>query len=125
MFSFLLLSTEIIILENFKKNQQNKSIYFLPIISLLWANLHGGSSSLSYIVPLFYLFFSIREFKIGNIQKDLLSKEKLKKLAIICLLTILTICINPYGFKMLLYPYSNMLDTTMLASIVEWQSPNY
>lgn len=124
MFSFLLLSSEVLILERFKK-QDTKTIYLLPIISFLWANLHGGSSSLVYIVPLFYLLFSIKPFKIGNLQNELLDKNKIKKLAIICLFTITTIILNPYGYKMLLYPYINMLDTTMLSSIVEWQSPNF
>ena len=38
------------------------------------------------------------------------------------LLCMIGVCINPHGFKMFLYPYQNMMDTTMIHNIVEWRS---
>ena len=53
------------------------------------------------------------------------SKEKTIKQRIVFLLIalvcMLCVNINPHGFKMFIYPYENMLDTTMLQNITEWQ----
>lgn len=125
MFSFLLFTVEVLLLENYKRKNINNLIWFLPMISMLWANLHGGSSSLSYIIIIFYLIFSIKGFKLGKLTVDKIETNRLKKLFLVLVATISTICINPYGFHMVLYPYINMLDSTMLVSIVEWQSPNF
>ena len=38
------------------------------------------------------------------------------------ILCIISVCINVHGIKMLLYPYINMADSTMIHSINEWQS---
>ena len=40
-------------------------------------------------------------------------------------LTIIATCINPFGISMLLYPFTNMADTTMLDYILEWASPSF
>ena len=36
-------------------------------------------------------------------------------------ISVLCLFINPHGFKMIIYPYENMLNSTMLSSISEWQ----
>lgn len=125
MFSFLLFTIEIIILNNFKKTDKVKPLYFIPLLGILWSNLHGGSSALILVVIFFYILFSIINIKINKVETEFLSKTKIKHLIIVLLLTMIGLCINPYGYKMLLYPITNMLDTTMLSSIVEWQSPNF
>ena len=38
------------------------------------------------------------------------------------ILCMVAVCINIHGFKMFLYPYLNMMDTTMLQNISEWRS---
>ena len=38
------------LLYNLKNNEYSNKIYLLPIISILWYNIHGGSSNLSYIL---------------------------------------------------------------------------
>lgn len=125
MFSFLLFTSEILILHNFKEKNNIKLLYLIPLLGILWSNLHGGSSALILVVIIFYIIFSIINIKINKVETEQLPKESIKHLLFILVLTMLALCINPYGYKMLLYPISNMLDTTMLSSIVEWQSPNF
>ena len=36
-------------------NENSKKIYFLPLVTLFWANFHGGSSNLSYIFCIIFL----------------------------------------------------------------------
>ena len=93
-----------------------KNLYWIPIIQLLWVNIHGGSSSL---IPLLLIL----DIGIDLIEKK--EKELLKKKIIVFILSVLASFINPYTYKMLLYPYKNMKDTQMLSFITEWQSPNF
>lgn len=111
--SYVLLIITLYLTKDLYNNPSTKKIYFLPVISFIWSNIHGGSSNLSYIV-LGITF-------IGSILDKKMNKQLLKKYLLIFISTILLITINPHGLKMLLYPYSNLLDTTMKEGITEWQ----
>ncbi len=102
-------------------NKVSKKIYYLPIISLLWANIHGGSSNLVYLIPIMFLVIGLFKFKFTKIEADRLSKNQIIRYLIVIIISILCININPHGFKMLYYPYENMLNTTMISTISEWR----
>ena len=107
----------------------NKLLWTIPILQILWVNFHGGSSSLAYLfiigVLLCHYFMKIIPFKIPKIDDDLLNKKQVKNLFIILGLTIVATIINPFGIKMLLYPFTNMADDFMLDNILEWASPSF
>ena len=107
----------------------NKLIWTLPILQLLWANLHGGSSSMTYIfiigVLLTDLFIKIFKIKENRWASFTLNKEQIKVLLINLGLVLIAACINPTGISLLLYPFTNMVDTNMIDLIVEWQSPSF
>ncbi len=123
-FSFLLLNIEYLILYAYKKDNNTKAIYTLPIISIIWANIHGGSSNLAYILPIILLVSMCLNFSFGKITFKRTSKNAIIKLSIISILSIIFICLNPHGVKMLLYPFTNMGDKVMLKLIAEWASPD-
>lgn len=107
----------------------NKLIWTLPILQLLWTNLHGGSSSMTYIfiigVLLTDLFIKIFKIKENRWASFTLNKEQIKVLLINLGLVLIAACINPTGISLLLYPFTNMVDTNMIDLIVEWQSPSF
>ena len=109
--------------------QNRKLLYSIPILQLLWVNLHGGSSSLAYIfligVLLCHIFLKLIRFKIPRIDNVLLSSNQFKNISLVLLLTIIATCINPFGIKMLLYPFTNMSDSNMINYILEWESPSF
>ncbi len=107
----------------------SKLIYTIPILQILWVNFHGGSSSLPYITligillcDLFLKFFKFKESRWTDFK---LSKEEVKTLSIVLGLTIIASCLNPFGYTMLLYPFTNMADASMLDNIGEWASANF
>lgn len=124
MMSFSLLALTIWVLFDNYNNRDSKVIYLLPIISMLWANIHGGSSNLSYLLCLVFLISGLFSFKFKKIESERISFKQIKKYIIVFFLSIITICINIHGFKMLLYPYQNMADTVMLNNITEWAPTN-
>ena len=112
--SYILFTVTILIAFQIQKGKSNKIIFLVPIISILWSNIHGGSSNLSYIIYGIFLLDSIR-------RKD---KELSKKYLTTLVLSLLFIVINPHGIKMIFYPYQNMTYKVMLSCIDEWQRLN-
>lgn len=111
--SYILLILTLYLTKDFYNNENTKKIYFLPLIALIWSNIHGGSSNLSYIILIITF--------IGSILDKKMNQKLLKKYIAIFIFTVLAISINPHGLKMIIYPYSNILDQTMKNGITEWQ----
>lgn len=124
MFSWLFCSITIFVLFDFYNNKKN-NLFLLPIISCLWVNMHGGSSSLIFLLIGAFLFVSLFNLKIGKITNIKQENKKTNKLFLILIISILTALINPNGYKILLYPFENMQDTLMLSVITEWHSPDF
>lgn len=123
-FSFFLFFVEIYCLTKFRKTLNAKYLMPIPVLAVLWANLHGGSSALVYVLPfLLFVFNLIPLDKLALSHKFYMDKIPSKESLYLLLsgvLSILGLMINPYGYEMVLYPYVNMLDTNMLTYILEW-----
>lgn len=115
---------ELYIIERHKINPTSKGIYFIPVIAVLWINFHGGSSNLSYILLIIYSFSRSVRFKLGDIVSNPLVKKECLKLWATSIITFFSLMINPYGIKMLIYPYTNMFDSQMTTHVTEWHSPS-
>ncbi len=121
MISFIFVSIVMYFLFDLYKNKGSKKIWFLPLLGILWSNFHGGSSSLIYIFCFIFGVCGLFKFKFSKIESSRLSKKQIYTYFIVGLLCILSLCINPHGIKMVLYPYINLGDTLMISNISEWQ----
>ena len=121
MISFSFLALTIYLYMDLFKNENSKKIYFIPLLSIIWSNVHGGSSSLVYLFGLVFVFAGIFKFKFSKIEASRISKKQIIKYFIIIFLSMIGICINPHGISMLIYPYMNMADNLMISNITEWQ----
>ena len=120
--SNVLLSFTIYFLYDLYKNKDSKKIYFVPLITILWANVHGGSSNLPYLLCFIFMITGLFQFKFSKIEANKMSKIQLKKYFLVGILSMIAVCINLHGFKMFTYPYENMMDSTMLQNIAEWRN---
>lgn len=120
--SFNLLALTIYLLFDLYKNADSKKIFLLPIISLIWANVHGGCSNLPYIFCLLFIIGGLFDFEVGKIKATKLSKKQIIKYIIVMILCMGFVCINIHGVKILIYPYTNMLNKTMINNISEWRA---
>lgn len=123
--SNIFLALTFYLLYDLKQHRESRKIYFLPLIACLWANIHGGSSNLSYILVFVFYFSGLFHFSFGKVSATSLEKVQKKRYLIVFFLTIFAICINPHGLSMLSYPYQNMNDLFMLSTISEWQPVNF
>lgn len=118
--SFLFTTLCIYSIYSLINNQNSKKIYFIPLITILWSNFHGGSSNLGYLFCFITLLFGLFNFNCEKIYAERLTKKQIYKLLGVGLVSIFCTGINIHGFKMTLYPYMNLMDSTMLANIQEW-----
>jgi len=124
MISFLLLVFTVYLLYDNYYNKKSNKIFFLPLVSVLWANFHGGSSNLPYILCLIFIVGNLFNFKIGRLVSERIEIKQLLKYIAVFVLCALAVNINPHGFKMFMYPYENMQDSFMLKTILEWAPPS-
>jgi len=93
--SYLFLAIIVFLLYRYARSElREKWLWFIPVISLLFANTHIYFIFVPFIIGMFLLETLIR--------KDFL---KSKTLATVLGVTILAICINPYGFYGVIYPF--------------------
>ncbi|MGN0383709.1 MAG: hypothetical protein ACI4DS_05510 [Eubacterium sp.] len=122
-FSFFLLVATLAILFKYKANE-TKLIFLLPLIAIIWANIHGGSSNLVYILTIIFIVSGLFSFDFGKLASHRMPFKKIITMLGVAVISALFICINPHGIKILIYPYTNMADSTMLDFLTEWQSPD-
>lgn len=121
MISFIFLALTVWFTYDLFKHENSKKIYFLPIVTLLWANFHGGSSNLSYLFCFGFIVVGLFQFKFSKIEASRISKKQVIKYFVVSILCMIMICFNPHGIRMLYYPYSNIFDSVMINFISEWQ----
>lgn len=107
-FTFLFFTLMIYLLEKVRKGNDHY-LFFIPLIMLFWANMHGGFVSGVGLLSI----YGIGEF---------LNKKPYKKYIITLIPTVLITLINPYGIN---YWYYIIEATTMKRPhITEWMSTN-
>jgi len=122
MFTSLFLVILFYIYIEFKHHKKQKALRFLPLIFLLWINLHGG-----FIIGFIFLGICIIAELINifiQYDKDKsLSFYECKKLIIYTIISFAACFINPNTYEGVLYPLiylGNQMDSHLIA---EWQSP--
>ena len=116
---YTLLLIELICLERFRAGKQQQ-LWALPLIFLLWVNLHG-----SFVLGLFCLavfvvsgFINIRQ---GGICSDLWTRAQRGHLAWIVPLSLSALFVTPYGSQLVFYPLRVAFRQPLnIANIQEW-----
>jgi len=94
--SYLFISIFIYILYQFSKGRINyKLLFLIPVLEMLWSNLH--------------IYFIFGPFLIGAFLFEALIRRNIfiaKKLGIILILTFLVTLVTPYGLSGFLYPFT-------------------
>jgi len=100
-------------------------IYLLPLVTVVWVNLHGGFMAGLLLVAVYWLG-SLAEFFFSKNEKE---RTDQKKNVIIYgkvgLLTIFAAMVNPHGYQALLFPFRIMGQKLSVGRINEWLSPNF
>ena len=107
LFSFLFFSIFLYLLEKHRKTG-SKIIWLIPLITILWNNIHGG-----VVAGLGLIFLYL--------AGSLLEKKSYSAYLLILVISLLSLIINPYGIKYISFLFSAV--TMSRKYIVEWASP--
>ncbi len=121
-FSFLFFPCILYVLYDFR--QGGRSIYFLPALMIIWANLHGGFilgvlTILAFACAEFIKYFLRNRFGIS--ENSCLQKRRLWELLLFSSGSSLASLINPNGYKAFLFPL--YFEKSIFIFIEEYRAP--
>ena len=121
--SLLLTSLLLLILEGSGNNP--KLLWWTLPLTLLWVNLHAGFA-LGLVLFALFLAGEFIERRLAQRPSSFpKTNPHLPRAALIFLLDLLLVPLNPNGLRMFSYPIETLRSTTMQNYIVEWASPNF
>lgn len=125
MFNLLFTAIFIFLVEGYKDKKVNKRLlWLLPILTIVWANLHSGYL-FGIVILALYVIGEAGQVFLGIPSKRGLSGSEIGRLALITLLSFLLAVINPNGPELWIYPFLTLGSSAMQQYIQEWQSANF
>jgi hypothetical protein len=120
MIGYILLLLTLISLDLFKQGRL-KTLWFFPVLFLMWVNTHG-----SFVLGLFfvacYLVGGLFQFELGNIRADRWSGAQGRHLMLVTILSTAAIFVTPYGVRLVTYPFQLMHNQPInVFFVVEWR----
>ena len=97
----------------------NRRLFWLPVLMLLWVNVHGGFL-LGLALMGIYLLAGLFRY-----AASVVSKQWTKKLAGVTGLTLVATLVNPYGYKLHVHVYDYLSNRFLMSHIDEFQSPDF
>ncbi|MBA4385614.1 MAG: hypothetical protein C0410_12825 [Anaerolinea sp.] len=128
MISLLFSAVFLFLLDRYQETRHLRYLIPIPLLTVLWVNLHGG-----FLLGLGILGIYI----LGNFIELVVDKLKYKEpitttqrvliysFCGIFIISLLATLANPNGIQILVYPFQTLTDASMQQFIVEWVSPDF
>ena len=123
LFGWIFLVLELGLLAGFRRGRD--FLWALPVVFLLWVNTHG-SWIIGLVVLAVFAFSGCVQGTWGSIEATRWSRPQARKLAWVSLLSTLALFVNPYGWRLVLYPFDLAFHQKLnIASVDEWRSLDF
>ena len=122
-FTLLLFVIWYYLLDSYQYKNKNY-LYLFPPIMLLWVNLHGGFI-IGFILIGIYLFGNLIKFFFSRDEEKEEYKRKTKLLGMTAIACLLGSLINPYSYRILLFPLKLTSNKFIMDHVNEFLSPNF
>ncbi len=125
MVNMLFLAIFIFIVEGVRQKKWREwTLFLLPPITMLWANMHSGY--LTGIVILGAYFVGDAAQQLLKKPDDLtLAKSGVWKLGVVIPVSVALAIVNPSGLDLVLFPLGTLSSKAIQSNIVEWFSPDF
>jgi hypothetical protein len=100
-----------------------RRLFFLPVLMLLWVNLHGGFVVGFALLGVYLLGGGIEYFTCPE-KREVMSPW-LKRLGLVSVLSLLASFVNPYGYNLHLHIYRYLSDRFLMDHVSEFRSPDF
>lgn len=121
LFSLLLLTVELNLLEAYLQTKKKAFLWCLPILSVLLVNLHAAMWPFLFVLLIPYIIDSF-EFKLGVVKGEGYPRLQL---CFAALGSVIAGFINPYGWEAMTYLFRSYGNQYVSAMISEMQSPDF
>jgi hypothetical protein len=107
-----------------------KGLWILPILTILWVNMHGGFSVGFIILGCAIVGEGLNIFWTPNEEASQLNSNRslsLRTLVIVTVVSFAVVVINPYTTQLWTYAFSAVASQTVVLQqfLQEWASPNF
>ena len=123
-FSILLTSIYLLLLDRFARGAKDRWIWVLLPLMTFWVNVHGG-----FFIGLMLIGLTavglLLDYWAGVLEDPETLRSRLRMLAIIFVGCVLAGLLNPYGIKPYTAPITLMQSTIWQDLIVDWLSPDF
>ena len=107
------------------RDRRNAPLWMVPVLFALWINCHGGWL-FGFAVALILFAAGVIRRDIGSLRADPWSALDRKRLAATLAASFAALFVNPYGYKLVWYPFDMMTRQKLnLASIEEWATVDF
>ncbi|HET7212128.1 MAG TPA: hypothetical protein VFL79_00950 [Terriglobia bacterium] len=120
---YIFLLVTLILLERFRTGEQ-KTLWALPVIFLLWVNTHG-SFTLGFMVLGLYWLSGLISFDSGGLYAVRWRPEQRLHMELVGLLSVAVLPLTPYGTRLAAVPFDVATSLPLnFADILEWHPLN-
>ncbi|HEV2688066.1 MAG TPA: hypothetical protein VGV35_05915, partial [Bryobacteraceae bacterium] len=110
--------------------RRRRRLWMLPLLMLVWVNMHGGFLIGFVLLGIFFLgaawtWFRAKESRIEEALQKIAAGKRAWRLFIVGLLCVAASLVNPYGWKLYGHVYSYLSNRFLMDHIDEFQSPNF
>ncbi len=106
-----------------ESNSERRRIFFLPLLMLLWVNLHGGFVFGFALLALYIVAAGIEY--ITRPEQRQQARRWLQRLGLVSLLSLMASFLNPYGYNLHLHIYHYLSDKFLMNQVSEFRSPDF
>jgi hypothetical protein len=123
LFGWLCFLGQLFLLEEYRRGRDH--IWVLTPLYALWINLHG-SWLIGYTFFVLFAISGLVDGSWGSIEATRWTRQQRQQLVVTGLASAAVLFINPYGWRLVLYPFNMLLHQRLnLAVIDEWRSVSF
>lgn len=123
LFGWLLLVVELLLLQT--SERRPRILWAMPVLFAVWVNTHG-SWMIGLVLFALYVASSYFPFDRGLIRNTKRSTADLRMLALAWLTSVVALFLNPYGWRLVFYPFDMAFRQKLnIANVEEWHSLDF
>jgi hypothetical protein len=110
----------VLVLARYLHSGSTRGLVALPLVGLLWANLHGSAIlALPASVAIALVALPV------GVRWEAWPRRAVGPLLLAGLAGVIATVVNPYGARLLVYPFDRSVASAFSPAIVEWGSPDF
>ncbi len=107
------------------RSARRAPLWLVPVLFWLWANCHG-SWLIGLAIYSIFVCAGLMRHDLGHLAAAPWSKEQLMKLIVAGVASIALLFINPFGYRLLLYPFDTIFRQNLgVGNVQEWASVDF